>query len=59
MILFEFQTSVKNYRIDLYLLDQKLAIEVDEHVHADRDVQYEQTREQVTITHASCKFLGK
>ncbi|MFM7977762.1 MAG: hypothetical protein ACKPKO_00460, partial [Candidatus Fonsibacter sp.] len=41
MIPFEFQKNVNNFRIDLYLPDQKIAIEIDENNHADRDPLYE------------------
>ena len=53
----EFQKSVKNFRIDLYLLNQKLAIEIDEHNHADRDPTYEREREMYIKAQLGCKFL--
>ena len=46
MIPFEFQKSVATYRIDLYLPTLKLAIEIDENNHADRDPSYEQARQE-------------
>ena len=57
MIPFEFQKRVANYRIDLYLPSQKLAIEIDENNHADRDPSYEQEREECVQEELGCKFL--
>ena len=57
MVPFEFQRNVNNFRIDLYLLDQKLAIEIDEHNHADRDPSYEKEREMYIKAQLGCKFL--
>ena len=57
MVPFEFQKNVNNFRIDLYLPDQKLAIEIDEHNHADRDPSYEEEREAYIKTQLGCKFL--
>ena len=54
---FEFQTSVANYRIDLYLTDQKLAIKIDESDHDNKDASYEQAREQRIKGEIGCKFL--
>ena len=57
MIPFEFQKSVATYRIDLYLPILKLAIEIDENNHADRDPSYEQTRQACIEEELGCKFL--
>ena len=57
LIPFEFQKRVANFRIDLYLPNQKLAIEIDENNHADRDAHYEETREQRIKQELGCKFL--
>jgi very-short-patch-repair endonuclease len=57
LIPFEFQKRVANYRIDLYLPNQKLAIEIDENNHADRDARYEETRERRIKRELGCKFL--
>jgi len=54
---FEFQKSVDKYRIDLFLPIQKLAIEIDENGHKDRNQMYEQTREETLTTLLSCKFM--
>ncbi|MFM7986086.1 MAG: Bro-N domain-containing protein, partial [Candidatus Fonsibacter sp.] len=45
MVPVEFQKNVNNFRIDLHLPDQKLAIEIGERNHADRDLSYEEERE--------------
>ena len=39
------QYSVLDYQIDLYFLERKLAIEVDEKGHTDRDEKRENERE--------------
>ena len=39
------QYSIGKYRIDLYFIDYKLAIECDENNHEDRDPVYEKERE--------------
>ena len=57
MVPFEFQKTVNNFRIDLYLPDQKLAIEIDEHNHADRDPSYEKEREMYIKAQLGCKFV--
>lgn len=57
MIPFEFQKHVANYRVDLYLPKQKLAIEIDENNHADRDPYYERAREERIQEELGCKFL--
>ncbi|MFM7981078.1 MAG: BRO family protein, partial [Candidatus Fonsibacter sp.] len=54
---FEFQHNVSNFRIELYLPDQKLAIEIDEHNNADRDPSYEEEREMYIKTQLGCKSL--
>ena len=46
MVPFEFQKNVNNFRIDLYLPDQKLAIEIDEYSQAGRDPSYEKERDE-------------
>ena len=40
------QYSVLDYQIDLYFLERKLAIEVDEKGHTDRDEKRENEREE-------------
>ena len=39
------QFKIGNYRINLYLLNYKIAIECDEFDHIDRDINYEITRQ--------------
>ena len=56
MVPFECQNNIKNHRIQLYLPEQKLAIDIDERNHADRDVQYEQTTAPVIIKYVGCKL---
>ena len=54
---FEFQKSVATYRIDLHLPTLKLAIEIDENNHADRDPSYEHARQERIEAELGCKFL--
>lgn len=56
-ISFEFQKHVLSYKIDLYLPENKIAIEIDEHGHSDRNQDYEQKREQDIVNELGCKFL--
>ena len=55
---FEFQKSVLSYRVDLYLPQHKIAVEIDELGHADRDPNYEADREKRITEHLQCKFIG-
>ena len=57
MIPFELQKAVNNFRIDLYLPDQRLAIEIDEFNHKDRDDHYEKERERIIIECLNCCFI--
>ena len=54
---FEFQKNVLNYRVDLYLPVQKIAVEIDEFGHADRDAEREAERDKQIASHLQCKFL--
>lgn len=56
-ILYEPQKKVGKYKIDLYLPRQKLAIEIDEHGHKDRDEDYEERREETIQRVLKCEFL--
>ena len=38
------QYKVLSYRIDLYFHDYKLAIEIDENAHSDRNIDYERQK---------------
>ena len=51
------QYSVGTYYIDLYFPKYKLAIECDEFGHADRDQEYEQTRQHYIEDKLGCKFI--
>ena len=49
MIPFELQKSVNQFRIDPYLPEHKLAIEIDEFNHKDRHAHDEKERERIII----------
>ena len=51
------QYTVLNYRIDLYFHKYKLAIEVDELGHNDRNINYEIQRQQALERELSCVFI--
>ena len=51
------QYSVLGYRIDLYFHEYKLAIEVDELGHADRNVNNEIERQRVLERELNCVFI--
>ena len=52
------QDSVLKYRIDLYLLDYKLAIEIDEKSHMDRNEEKVEKRENKTKKkQLNCKII--
>ena len=53
----ETQYSVLSYRIDLYFHKYKLAIEVDELGHADRNVNNEIERQRALERELSCVFI--
>ena len=42
------QFSIGSYKIDLYFLEHKLAIECDEHDHKDRNINHEIKRQRFT-----------
>ena len=50
------QYSVLSYRIDLYFHDYKLAIEVDEKDHKDRNIDYEIKRQEAIKERLGCEF---
>ena len=54
---FCFQHSINQYKIDLYLPNHKLAIEIDENGHSERNQIYEQKRQQDITNLLDCKFL--
>ena len=49
--------KVGPYRIDLYFLDLKVAVECNEYGHVDRDQQYEHEREQFIKNKLGCIFV--
>ena len=49
--------TVLNYRIDLYFHEYKLAIEVDELGHNDRNIDYEIQRQQALERELNCVFI--
>ena len=51
------QYRVLNYKIDLYFLDYKLAIEVDEKGHEDRRIDYEIKKQKAIEKEVSCEFI--
>ena len=51
------QYSVLSYRIDLYFHKYKLAIEVDELGHADRNIDYEIDRQRALERELNCVFI--
>ena len=51
------QHSVLGYKIDLYFSEYKLAIEVDEKGHTDRDKRKEMERQEATEKELGCKFI--
>ena len=51
------QYTVLNYRIDLYFHKYKFAIEVDELVHADRNVNNEIERQRALERKLNCVFI--
>ena len=53
----ETQYTVISYRIDLYFHKYKLAIEVDELGHSDRNIDYEIQRQQALERELGCVFI--
>ena len=51
------QYSVLSYRIDLYFHKYKLAIEVDELGHNDRNIDYEIQRQRALERELNCVFI--
>ena len=51
------QYTVLNYRIDLYFHKYKLAIEVDELGHSDRNIDYETQRQRALEREFDCVFI--
>ena len=53
----QIQYTILNYRIDLYFHKCKLAIEVDEFGHADRNLNNEIERQKALERELSCVFI--
>ena len=51
------QYSVLGYRVDLYFYDYRLAIEVDEKGHKDRNIDHEIQRKRVLEKELGCEFI--
>ena len=51
------QHSVLSYQIDLYFPEHKLAIEVDEKGHEDRNIDYEIKRQKAVERKLGCEFI--
>ena len=51
------QHNVLGYRFDAYFLEHKLAIEVDEQGHNDRDSDYEIIRQRAIEKEIGCEFI--
>ena len=51
------QCSVFGYKMDLYLYDHKLAIEVDEKGCRDRNIDHEIKRQEALEKELSCEFI--
>ena len=53
----QFEYRVLGYRIDLYFHDYKLAIEVDEKVNKDRNIDHEIKRPKALEKELGCEFI--
>ena len=53
----QIQYTVLGYRLDLYFYEHKLAIEIDELGHNDRDTDYETKREREIKNELNCVFI--
>ena len=49
--------KVLGYEIDLYFHDYKLAVEIDEKDHQDRDISRETERQKALEKELGCKFI--
>ena len=48
---------VLGYRIDLYFHDYKLAVEIDENGHSDRNIDYKIKRKKIIEQELNCKLI--
>ena len=53
----ETQYNVLSYRVDLYINDYKLGIEIDWNVHNDRNIGYKRKRQKSIKQDLGCKFI--
>ena len=54
----EYKVPGLKYRIDIYFHEYKLAVEVDEYGHCDRDIEYEEEEREIKIRERlDCKFI--
>ena len=53
----KYQYAVYPYRIDLYFLDYKIAVECDENGHKDYDQKSEKERQQFLEDSLGCQFV--
>lgn len=53
----KFQYTVLKYKIDLYFLEYKLAIECDENNHKNRDSAYEKLRQKQITQKLKCSWI--
>ena len=51
------ECSVLGYRVDLYFHDYKIAIEIDECGHDDRNINYEMQRQKAIEKELGCVFI--
>ena len=51
------QHNVLGYRIDIYIPKYKLAIEIDEQGHNNRDIDYEIERQKAIEKELGCEFI--
>ena len=53
----ETQYNVLNYKMDLYFCDYKLAVEIDENEHKDRNSNHEKQRQKEIKNELNCTFV--
>ena len=51
------QYCVQNRRLDFYISEDKLGVEIDECGHADRDFEYKQSRQSMIEKRLGCKII--
>jgi very-short-patch-repair endonuclease len=51
------QFSIDIYRIDMYFIDYKIALEIDENNHINRDILYEEERQSFITNKLKCVFI--